>query len=63
MASLIKMMSNLGDTILDPFCGSGAIGLAAVLLGRNYVGVELNAARVEDARQRFLAVGSESITL
>jgi len=58
MAVLVKLMSNPGDTILDPFCGSGAIGLAAVLLNRHYIGVELSAARAEDARTRFRTLGA-----
>lgn len=31
-----------GDTVLDPFSGSGTTGEVALLNGRNYVGVELN---------------------
>lgn len=59
LAGLIEMMSNPGDTILDPFCGSGSTGLAAVLLGRNFIGVELREDRVEDARQRFEQIGAK----
>ncbi len=55
MAILVKAMSNVGDTVLDPFCGSGAIGVAAVLLGRSYVGFELKEDRADDARMRLEA--------
>ena len=34
--------SKPGDTILDPFSGSGTTGIVAILNGRNYVGTELN---------------------
>ena len=34
--------SAIGDTVLDPFSGSGTTGEVALQLGRNYVGVELN---------------------
>jgi len=34
--------SAIGDTVLDPFSGSGTTGEVALKLGRNYVGCELN---------------------
>lgn len=39
---LIKMFSFVGDTILDPFLGSGTTSLAAKKLSRNSVGYEIN---------------------
>lgn len=39
---LIKMFSFVGDTVLDPFLGSGTTSLAARLLDRNSVGYEIN---------------------
>ena len=39
---LIKMFSFAGDTILDPFLGSGTTSLAAKKLNRNSVGFEIN---------------------
>lgn len=40
---LIKMYSFHGETVLDPFLGSGTTAAAAALEGRNSVGYELNA--------------------
>lgn len=39
---LIRMFSFYGDTVLDPFMGSGTTALAAIRNGRNVVGYELN---------------------
>ena len=39
---LIKMFSFVGDTVLDPFLGSGTTSLAAQNLDRNSVGYEIN---------------------
>jgi DNA modification methylase len=40
--------SKKGDTILDPFCGSGTTGEVALKLDRNFIGIELNEKYVTD---------------
>jgi site-specific DNA-methyltransferase (cytosine-N4-specific) len=42
-----------GGTVLDPFSGSGTTGAAARQLGRKYVGIDLNPAYHELAKERF----------
>ena len=50
---LIKMFAFRGDTVLDPFMGSGTTSLAAKNLGRNSVGYEINPEFIGIARQKL----------
>jgi site-specific DNA-methyltransferase (adenine-specific) len=50
---LIKLFSFAGDTILDPFVGTGTTNLAAVATGRNSVGSEIEPAYLKIAEQRL----------
>ena len=45
-----------GGVILDPFMGSGTTGMAAVLEGRDFIGIELNAEYLEIAERRIAEV-------
>lgn len=45
--------SAFGDTVLDPFTGSGTTGAVAIRHQRNFVGTELNPAYVQLARKRI----------
>lgn len=40
---LIMAASKEGDVVLDPFCGSGTTGVAAVELGRRFIGIDQDA--------------------
>jgi len=40
---LVQMFSFEGDTILDPFCGTGTTSIASVKSGRNSIGIEVDA--------------------
>ena len=51
---LIRMFSFVGDTVLDPFLGTGTTSVAALSAGRNSVGVEVDREYVELARSRVL---------
>jgi len=50
---LIKLFSFAGDTILDPFVGTGTTNLAAVATGRNSIGNEIEPAYLKIAEQRL----------
>lgn len=50
---LIRMFSFVGDTVLDPFMGTGTTNLAAARWGRNSIGVEVDPVYFEQARQRM----------
>jgi hypothetical protein len=58
---LIKMFSFAGETVLDPFLGSGTTSLAAMHLGRNSVGIEKNPAFVDVIRKKLGAEQSDML--
>lgn len=43
MRELVSLFSDPGETVLDPFAGSGSTGVACNQLSRNFIGWELNA--------------------
>ena len=53
MQHFVKIASNPGDLILDPFMGSGSTGVAALSLDRDFVGFEIDPSYVEIARSRM----------
>lgn len=54
----IKLYTNPGDRILDPFLGSGTTAVAAQGLGRRWVGVEIELENVEIAAQRLADIAT-----
>ncbi len=56
LASLIRSFSLPGETILDPFAGSGSTCAAAALAGRKYIGMELDEAYFLHAVERMSRV-------
>lgn len=51
-AWFIKLFTQPGDVVLDPFLGSGTTALAAAQLGRSYIGIELSQEYVTIAQER-----------
>lgn len=54
MAYLISTYTNPGDTVLDPFCGSGTTCLAAEQLGRKWIGGDSSEEYCQIARKRIV---------
>jgi site-specific DNA-methyltransferase (adenine-specific) len=52
-AYLIETYSKPGDTILDPFMGSGTTGVACVMTNRNFIGIEIDPGYYEIAKKRI----------
>lgn len=42
MSYLVTLGSQEGDTVLDPYFGSGSTGIACKILNRNFIGIEVN---------------------
>ena len=55
---ILLASSNPGDLVLDPFMGSGTTGVAAVLLKRRFVGIDLESAYISTAIKRLRQAGS-----
>jgi site-specific DNA-methyltransferase (adenine-specific) len=53
MRWLCRLVTPPGGLILDPFCGSGSTGVAALAEGFHFLGCELNAEYVALARKRI----------
>ena len=52
---LVRMFSFVGDTVLDPFMGTGTTSLAAAVSGRNSIGVEIDPHYFDMASERLEA--------
>ena len=50
---IIKISTDEGDCVLDPFCGSGTTLVSAKLLGRKYIGIDINADAIAISKKRL----------
>jgi site-specific DNA-methyltransferase (adenine-specific) len=56
---LLKQSTDPGELVIDPFMGSGSVGLAAVRNKRNFRGNDLCAEALEITQQRLLETGAQ----
>jgi modification methylase len=56
---LIRLFSFAGDTVLDPFAGTGSTSQAAIIAGRNSIANEIEPAYAELARRRIMSSARE----
>jgi DNA modification methylase len=52
------MFSFAGDTVLDPFGGTGTTAIAALETGRNSISIEIEPTYVDQIEARFAKLGS-----
>lgn len=53
LARIIALVTDEGDTVLDPFCGSGTTLVAAKRLNRHYIGIDVSAAAMALTQKRL----------
>ena len=60
MKHYIENSTQPGDTVMDPFMGSGTTGVAAVMAGRKFIGIERDPRWFETAAARIEQALSDS---
>lgn len=55
LEQIIRLVTDEGDVVLDPFCGSGTTLVAARLLARSAIGIDISEEAVELTRRRLAA--------
>lgn len=56
MMDLIERFSRPNDVILDPFCGGGTTGVAALAAGRRFIGADIDQEAIATTEQRLVEI-------
>jgi DNA modification methylase len=56
MRNLIGRLTSPGQTICDPFLGGGTTAVVSIVLGRNFVGCDIDREAVEISRRRIQSI-------
>jgi DNA modification methylase len=60
MSHFVNLLSNEGETVLDPFMGSGSTGVATRKLKRRFIGIELDKRYFNLAKLRIIETQSRT---
>ena len=55
---LVRQSTEQGELVVDPFCGSGSVGVAAVRQGRDFMGNDICSEAVDISRGRMIEEGA-----
>lgn len=60
-AQIVERFSDMGDVILDPFCGCGTLAVEAKLQGRNSINFDINPKAIELTREKIEQLNAEEM--
>lgn len=63
MQKLVEKITQSGETIFDPFMGSGTTGVAALQLGRNFIGCEIDPDYFKIAEKRIYDASLQDVLI
>ena len=63
LARLVRQFSRPGDLVIDPFCGSGSSGQAALATGRSWAGADTSPRAIATTRERLALEGEQTLEI
>lgn len=63
MKELVRLFTNPGDIVFDPFMGGGSTGVAALELGRRFIGIERNPEYFAEADRRLREAATPNLIM